>query len=383
MAPPKINIMHALRLQLKTGFIKSEPASYQFMKRFPPLNHNNREQIIKPSRKDIPYLHLYKKAIERNVLNQEFVYPAYWREEPKALIIAKKQYQHMMEGDDEETAYRKAEQYMDELENKAYLELKSLGDVLKDMGAQPPFMTDAELMSEIEAWKQKLQHVSYDQLELADQGEIDYILQTKILRWGEVERARRMKDPIFVMQFEALRELIFTEGEIVAREKQRAEREAVKRDYLQLHGIDPDKLGTTRPFYVEDYIFYFNKARKEPDLMKWQTRELDEFSAWVIDTLAQRCMVEDQPSYKVQTYLERVRANFFPMLRHPKKARSVSIPASAQDFKRLLYDNDIGYKSSGTEEGKLFVQRYYKLPALLFPTEMFAERLMADPEHVE
>lgn len=46
---------------------------------------------------------------------------------------------------------------------------------------------------------------------------------------------------------------------------------------------------------------------------------------------------------------------------------------SVQDFKQLLYDNDIGYK---VVDGKLFVRRFYMIPQLLFPQEVLSGRHM-------
>jgi hypothetical protein len=44
---------------------------------------------------------------------------------------------------------------------------------------------------------------------------------------------------------------------------------------------------------------------------------------------------------------------------------------SVEEFKQLLYDNDIGYK---THEGKLYVRRFYLIPTLLFPNETILRR---------
>jgi hypothetical protein len=49
----------------------------------------------------------------------------------------------------------------------------------------------------------------YEDLELADQGELDFFIQTKILKWTEVQRERRMKDVIFYSEFHKLREILF------------------------------------------------------------------------------------------------------------------------------------------------------------------------------
>ena len=66
-------------------------------------------------------------------------------------------------------------------------------------------------------FKEMLSKTPYDELDLADQGEIDYFIQTKVLRWNEVERERRMRDPIFVRQFENLRASLLPEIGISSR----------------------------------------------------------------------------------------------------------------------------------------------------------------------
>ena len=45
------------------------------------------------------------------------------------------------------------------------------------------------------------------------------------------------------------------------------------------------------------------------------------------------------------------------------------------DFKALLYANDVGYKR---KDAKLFVQRIHRLPMLLFPRETFTTALLTD-----
>ena len=61
-----LNIMRKLRLQLKSGYIKKEPASYLYMKRYPPLMRDTAPISNKIDIKTIPYLKLYKQAVEKN-----------------------------------------------------------------------------------------------------------------------------------------------------------------------------------------------------------------------------------------------------------------------------------------------------------------------------
>ena len=98
------------------------------------------------------------------------MYPAYWQQEPQALTLAKKQYQYMQEGLDEETAYNKAVSYIDELEDQSYNELKSILDTFKENNVTLPYLNEKSLAEELAQWKQKLLETPYEELDLADQG---------------------------------------------------------------------------------------------------------------------------------------------------------------------------------------------------------------------
>ena len=76
-----------------------------------------------------------------------------------------------------------------------------------------PFLATAEkdLNVTLSMFREMLSNTPHSDLDLADQGEIDYFIQTKVLQWNEVERERRMKDPIFVRQFERLRSSLLPE----------------------------------------------------------------------------------------------------------------------------------------------------------------------------
>jgi hypothetical protein len=377
MAPPRAHIMRILRLQLKSGFRRREPPEYTFMKRYPPLSRDTKPRFHEMDYKNIPYLELFKKAMARSPIYNERVYPAYWQQEPQALKLAKKQFEHMQNGDDEETAFRKAELFVDELENQSYLDLKALHEALAEMGAKAPFMSDDKLMEEINSWKQKLQESPYSELELADQGEIDFLIQTKLMGWDEVQRARRMKDPIFVIQFEQLRSLVFSDRAEVEAARAAAASRSYKETYCKLHDLNYSGLTTKLPFYIEDYLHFFEALKAQPNLLKWSKADCEALSAWIVDTLAMREVVERAPNHKVQTYLDALKAQFFPMLR--QEAGALSTP-TVDFIRRLLYENQVGYRA---EEGKVFVKRFYKLPALLFPKETFTAALMADRAKLE
>ena len=412
MSASRKHIMRQLRLQLKSGYMQKEPAEYTFMKRYPPLHRDSKPSFDKLDRGKVPYVDLYQKVIERNPLYEERVYPAYWQQEPQALVIAKKQYEYMQTGDDEETAFRKAEQYMDGLENEAYLKLKNLHEALEKKGAIPSIVSDQKLAAEIAQWKRRLQDTVYEDLEDFEQGQIDYIIQAKVMKWSEVERERRMKDPIFVLQFEKVRSLVFPEGEDVFKAKISQHRDKLKKQFYEFFEVDASSLHTSAPFYVEDYIYYFQKLQEQPELKQWDLADRSAFTQWVSRTLALRELVYKQPSYKVNRYIHTLSTHFFPMIAHPQRVEEFSIPMTAQDFRDILYANDIGYKtvqlsneedladasmaSAGGLEGekatgadsaevqkRLYVKRFYKLPALLFPREAFTAGVSSDVEKLE
>lgn len=143
---------------------------------------------------------LYTRAVERNSLYaDEKVYPAYWMHEPQAFTLAKKQYEHIQAGLSEEEAYKKAIAYVDEMEDQSYTELKQLVETLSKANARVPFAADPKISVKISFWREKLARTPYSTLSLAAQGEIDFIIQTDVLKWNEVERERRMRShPLFL-----------------------------------------------------------------------------------------------------------------------------------------------------------------------------------------
>ena len=314
----------------------------------------------------------------------ERVYPAYWQHEPSALTIAKKQYQHMKEGMDEEAAYRKAVEYVDDIENNSYEELLELKKVLEDSQAVDSFVSDPDSLNFISYWKEKLATTEYTDLELADQGEIDHFIQTKVLRWNEIERERRMKDPMFFMNFQEVREAIFPN----------VSKSIKAGDYLIPEDMEKFKAGvsaiydeknvslwkTAAPFYFEDYCRYFEMAKNQPVLSEWSQEDQEEFSRWISDTLAFSVVLQTAPSSVVKEYLKSVRNNFFPML-HGDEQQDATEGKTSMDyilpddlgFRTVLYKHDIGYKR---EDEKLYVKRFYHIPALLFPEESENEQIV-------
>lgn len=375
-----LNILRTLRMQIKSGYLKEPPAAYNFMLRYPPLNRDCAPPIRKLETRTIPYLKLYNQAIVRNpILGDEKVYPAFWQHEPQALTLAKKQYELMQTGLTEDNAYNKAVEYIEALESASYETLRKLLDSMEEKGAKMPFVADNALSVSISEWKEKLLITRYEDLSFADQGELDQLIQMKILKWNEVERERRMKDPIFAMQFDRLRTTIFPTSDFNNEKSQIKEHDIFKDKLLSLYNISKTKLVTSAPFYVEDYAAHFAKLKEQPLLIRWSESERESLSRWIIDTLAFREIIEKRSSSDVQKYLDDLRSHFFPMVRYPERVASMNFP-ELQSVKEVLYNNDIGYKS---QNDKLFVKRFYKLPVLMFPKETFTTEMLTNQERLK
>lgn len=368
--------MRSIRIQLKTGFMKEEPEEYLFMKRYPPIRRDSQKKFFKVNSEKVPYLGLLEKAAARNPLYGDRVYPAYWQDEPVGLTLAKKQYQYIQNGDTEDEAYRKAELYIDQLENKSYVELKKINSVLAEAGAKAPFLNDEGLLQEILQWQDLLKDVPYHTLSLADQGEVDYLLQTKVLKWKEGDRERRMKDPMFVVQFEQLRSTIFPNPYEALKVAKKKAIEA-KRQFCREFGVKYDQARASFPFYVQDYIQWFSKLQKEPDTNQWRLEDRSIFSNWIIDTLALQCELNatGKSPKEVQSYLNILKYQFFPMTRPGADPAHKYEAPTVDGLREVLYDNQVGYKK---QYGKVYVKRFYRIPGLLFPEDALLAAIIAE-----
>lgn len=382
MARKSSSIMRSIRIQLKTGFMREEPEEYLFMKRYPPIRRDSQNKFFKPNLGKVPYLELLQKAGARNPLYADRVYPAYWQDEPVGLTLAKKQYQFIQKGDSEEEAYRKAELYIDQLENKSYVELKKINSVLADAGAKAPFLNDEALLQEILQWQDMLKTVPYRSISLADQGEVDHLLQTKVLKWSEGERERRMKDPMFVTQFEQLRDTMFPNPYEAAKLANKKAAIA-KRNFLDGYGVRYEKARTTFPFYMEEYIKWFTKLQVEPDTYQWGMAERSLFSNYIIDNLALQCEganARHKSPKEVQAYLNLLKYQFFPMTRPGADPTRKYETPTVDSMRRVLFENEIGYKA---QNGMVYVKRFYKIPGLLFPEDTLLAAIIAEKHYAE
>jgi hypothetical protein len=357
----------------KTNFIKEWPKEYVFMTKYPPLMRDSQEQVESKTMR-VPYLRLYHDAVRKNPsFEAERVYPAYWQQEPLAMVLAKKQYALMQAGLDEDAAYLKAKQSVDGMEHTAYDALNILRETLGDESARPALLADEEVASEVAKWQQVLATTPYEELEDADQGEVDYFIQTKILQWNEVQRERRMSDPVFALQFERLRDSLLLTAN--ASENSADGGIGNKEDILSNFGCENRSLLSARErFYYQDYAVWFAKVKAAPSLKSWSQVDRGAMSRWIVSTLAMQHVIETKDRLGVRRYLEGLRRQFFPMINAPERAGNFDLP-SEQDVKELLYQNDVGYRKEG-EAGKLFVRRFYALPRLLFPQYILEEGLM-------
>lgn len=374
---PKINILRNIRLQLKTGYLREEPIEYQYMKRHPPLSRSSVSPYLRVNAIDVPYLGLYNKAIAKNPLYQdERVYGAYSQQLPQALILAKKQYQYMQEGLTEIEAYNKAMKYVSEMENKAYLELKrAAAAVDAATGSKPAFVTEESTLSELSKLQERLSNTHYDDLSLAEQGAVDKFVQNKILKWNEVERERRMKDPIFVSRFNELLKILFPVAPAVAKAHAKKFQDKFKQNFLALNNYHHNRMVTAQPFYVEDYLKFYSKLMRTPNLLDWKSEDREKLSKWIVETLAYQDATQRGTTKSIQKYLDGLRDSFFPMIRFPKRVSDLPV-LNMDKIKLALYQNEIGYQR---QDEKIYVKRFYRLPNLFFTREILCSSIISNP----
>ena len=379
----QMNAARLIRIQLKTGYIREAPVAFQFLQRYPPVVRHTKPPLEKVETKKLPFMHLYDKVVARDaILADERVYPAFWQHEPLAMVLAKKQHELMRNGLDEDTAYFRAKRYIEELESAAYEEAEEISSVLKSKGATATFAADEDLANEISYWRERLRDIRFSKLLESEKGQIDHMIQTKILKWNEVERERRMQDPIFFRQFDDLRSTIFPEvaAEMNATKMEEVtkQRKVFKSELFNRYRVNENQLSPATYFFYEDYQYYFNKLKKEPKLMNWSDGDRSTFFRWIVNTLAVRDVLKNSSPSRVQNYLEDIRGKFFPMVKYPENVDSYNVP-SIHEMKAILYKNDVGYRN---QSDKLFIRRFYRLPALLFPEET-AEAIRSYKRYVD
>lgn len=269
---PRYNTLRTLEIQIKNGFMLKIPDEYEFLKRYPPVSRDRPALLKNIPSKSIPYARYYDKILYKNPdLIGEHVYPAYWRQQPLALILAKRQYEFIQQGLSEEEAYKKAVECVDVEESKSYDKLKEiLNHIENSKQAKLSFTSEPKLSQIVDAWRAKLEKVPYENLSLAEQGEIDFLIQTMVLKWNEVERERRMKDPVYYMQFIKLRSALFPQIDTVKdTEKEIARKNEFMINTLTMSGFDHRLLAAKSPFFLRGLLsfFYETKASASIDEM--------------------------------------------------------------------------------------------------------------------
>jgi hypothetical protein len=358
--------------------LKEVPVEYNFMKRYPPILAHKQNAMRRLEAQKIPYMKIYDKVVERNPLYvDERIYPAYWEHDTTPLAIAKRQYDLMQQGLTEEEAYFKALEYVEQIEADAYDAMEKMLLSIQSLNGSLSYVSDAKVKADIEKFRNKLQLFYYNELDLGEQGEVDYIIHKHILKWNPVQTEIRMKDPVFVMMFNELRAAVFpsiaTEGE--EEEGKNAGDDKVGADSKEggSSSSSAAKL-TNAPFHYEEYLELFNKLKAQPAIGRWTNAEREKLLKWVYETLALRDSVDRSVGAELQRYLDEVRDTFFPMIRFPELAPRLSLPDSAA-IRQVLYNQQIGYRTDGN---KLFIRRFYKLPRILFPAETFATSCAAN-----
>lgn len=366
-AKNSFNMLRQLRLQVKTGYIRRELPEYEFMRRYPPLNRDTATAYKKIDGRQLPYMKLYEKALSRNPLYlDERVYPAYWKEEPEAIVLARKQYNYMTaDGLDENSAYEKALKDIQEMESKSYEDFLSLMKVMKEKGVGSLITQNQDLNSKIEKYTKLLEETPYYSLKLADQGEIDYIIQVDMLKWGELQRERRMRDPIFAARFDELRTIVFPkiEKDLLDLFESKQHKNEYKLRFKHYQGDERKKnyLSFKEKFFVEDYVHFYNKLVNK-DINSWKETEKNAFNSWILNTLAMKEVVGECSHDEKADYLDIVKKAYFPASSSSDKAM-----LTVDHVKSKLFQNDIGYKKDGD---KLHVGRHYRIPAVLWPSEV-------------
>lgn len=369
MPKPQWNIIRQMRLQLKTGYTRNPTPEYQYLIRNPPLTQGSLPKETHYKETELPYLKLYRKVLRRNPLYaDERVYPAFADQEPQALTIAKKQYQLMKEGLSEELAYSKAIEQVSDLENESYLKLKKIQEDIQKEGAKSAHFSRFGFAPELAKWKTILDGRPYKRLSLLKQAELEYFIQTKILKWNEVDRERRMKDPVFVRVFEGFVESLFPVSDEYKQIESKVFQNKFMANFSKLCNLNQRDLRTSQPFFIEDYINFFEKARANPDISTWQAADRDGLTSWIVGTLAFQDVLKKNRSHYVQSHLSNMRDSFFPMFFLTGRSTDFALP-SIEEIKMKLYQNEVGYKKV---DEKTFVKRFYRLPALLFPEHVYA-----------
>lgn len=370
MRPPR-HYLKDISQKLRSGFLKEAPPAYLAAKTLPPVvQHLQLGRKIPQAR--MKNAHLVRKLLAKN---PDLAFSATGvgnrpEDEPYPLRFARHQYEAMKQGMTEEEAFEKAKEALHDVEDVAFAKLEKLVEQAEKF-SDPEAYLSAELAEEVARFKQSLPELRYSDLDARDQGLVDHFLQTRVLKWEEIDRINRMGHPIFVEQFEKLRDILFPS---IADKKEDPEAvldaQATKFLWKALKVDHPELLKTKQPFYVEDYVYWFNKTKETTNM---PDSEHQQFKDWVLSTLAIEYELRGSADTQ-QQYLAHLIHTYFPHLRKEYNEKRFTLP-DVQDLKDLLFENKVGYMK---HNNKLHVRRFYRLPAILFPEETMTQTLLLD-----
>lgn len=117
---------------------------------------------------------------------------------------------------------------------------------------------------------------------------------------------------MFFLQFEKLRALIFPEGfpEVL---KKREQRENLKQLVFRINNLDLSKMKTAKPFFYEDYQYFFDKILREGSTFYWEEKDREEIAAWLLDTLVFEDVVNSYDDHEVKSMISLLRSVFYAL----------------------------------------------------------------------
>ena len=187
--------------------------------------------------------------------------------------------------------------------------------------------------------------------------------------------------PLRQQVYEQLRDAIFPNPREAEKNAKLAAVDA-KRNFCKAYKTNYDLARASFPFYADDYVKWFAKLNAEPDTNKWRLDERSIFSNWIIDTLALQSEMQEtsgKDARAIQRYLNTLKYQFFPMTRPGVTTEKFATP-SVESLRRVLFENEVGYKQ---QNNKVFVKRFYRIPALLFPLDTLLASIIGEKDYAE
>ena len=89
-------------------------------------------------------------------------------------------------------------------------------------------------------------------------------------------------------------------------------KEKVKDIIFKWHDIDSKRFKAAKPFYYEDYLYYFEKLVTNKTFFYLEERDREQFNEWAIDTLVFDDIIAKNTAFK--TFLSKIRYRFSPFI---------------------------------------------------------------------